>query len=82
MQYIIPIIIQIILIDLKSPNMQPLSDIKKNLVYSADSSNVLLTMAGGRIVYENGQYYIGESIELIYKKAKQCKDKLVKAAGF
>jgi len=72
----------IILIDLKSPNMQPLSDIKKNLVYSADSSNVLLTMAGGRIVYENGQYYIGESIELIYKKAKQCKDKLVKAAGF
>lgn len=36
----------IILIDLAAPNMRPLSDVKKNLVYSADSSNVLMTGRG------------------------------------
>lgn len=71
-----------ILVDLNSPNMHPLSDIKKNLVYSADTSNVLMTVAGGKIVYENGQYYIGESVELIYKKAEKIKNRLLQEAGF
>lgn len=38
----------IILVDLAAPNMRPLSDVKKNLVYSADSSNVLMTVAAGK----------------------------------
>lgn len=72
----------IILIDLAAPNMRPLSDVKKNLVYSADSSNVLMTVAGGKIVYENGKYDIGEEISTIYLEAEHRRDRLFKEAGF
>ena len=72
----------IIMVDLHAPNMRPLSDIKKNLVYSADSSNILMTIAGGKIVYERGSYNIGENISKIYTEAERCKERLMKAADF
>ena len=72
----------IILVDLAAPNMRPLSDVKKNLVYSADSSNVLMTVAGGKIVYENGKYDIGEEISTIYREAEHRRDRLLHEAGF
>lgn len=64
----------IILIDLQQPNMQPLHNIPKNLVYSGSKSNVLMTMVGGKILYRNGEFNIGESPEYIYHKC----DKIVK----
>lgn len=72
----------IIMVDLNSPNMRPLSNIKKNLVYSADSSNILMTMAGGKIVYERGVYYIGEDIRKIYDEAETRKNRLMNVANF
>ena len=72
----------IILVDLAAPNMRPLSDVKKNLVYSADSSNVLMTVAGGKIVYANGTYHIGEEISTIYREAETRRDRLRHEAGF
>ena len=60
-----------ILIDLSAPNMHPASDIRKNLVYSADTANVLMTVAGGRIVYDRGIYHIGESTEKIYEECSK-----------
>lgn len=46
----------IIMIDLDSPNMHPVNNTPYNLVYSGDTSNVLLTMINGKVLYENGNY--------------------------
>lgn len=61
----------IIMIDLHQPNMQPVHNIPKNLVYSGSKSNVLMTMVGGRILYRNGEFNIGENPEDIYGKCRQ-----------
>ena len=58
----------IILIDLHQPNMQPIHNIPKNLVYSGSKSNVRMTMVGGKILYRNGEFNVGESVEDIYAK--------------
>ena len=71
-----------ILVDLHAPNMNPQSDIKTNLVYSADNSNVLMTVAGGKIVYERGLFHIGESIDLIYSECERRIKRLLRRAAY
>lgn len=66
----------LVLIDLNQPNMQPLNNIGKNLVYSGSKSNVKITMVNGKILYENGEYFIGESPEDIYGKANRIAERL------
>ena len=61
----------LIMINLKRPNMQPLNNITKNLVYSGSKENVALTMVNGKILYENGEFYIGVQPEEVYEKANQ-----------
>ena len=61
----------LIMTDLHQPNMQPLNNIAKNLVYSGSKQNVKLTMVNGRILYENGEFFVGEDPEYIYEKANQ-----------
>ncbi|MCM1119059.1 MAG: amidohydrolase [bacterium] len=56
----------IILLDLNQPNMQPIHNIPKNLVYSGSKANVRMTMIGGRILYLNGRFNVGERPENIY----------------
>lgn len=58
----------LIMIDLKQPNMQPLNNIAKNLVYSGSKQNVKMTMVNGRILYENGQFAIGVDPEEVYQR--------------
>lgn len=38
------------------PYMYPVHDMVNNLVYSAQGSDVILTMSDGKILYENGEY--------------------------
>lgn len=59
----------LILLDLHQPNMQPINHIEKNLVYSGSKANVALTMIAGRILYERGEFFIGEDPEAVYAKA-------------
>jgi 5-methylthioadenosine/S-adenosylhomocysteine deaminase len=66
----------IIMLDLKAPNMQPLNNIKKNIVYSGSKSNVLMTMIGGIIRYENGEFNIGVSPEEVYSKAEEISKRI------
>ncbi|MCD8132974.1 MAG: amidohydrolase [Clostridiales bacterium] len=61
----------LILIDLKQPNMQPENNIVKNLVYSGSRQNVLLTMVDGRILYENQRFSIGVEPEDIYREVNE-----------
>ena len=66
----------IIMIDLHQPNMQPLNNIPKNLVYSGSKQNVKMTMIQGRILYENGKFADTYDVEEIYRKANEIIDSL------
>lgn len=61
----------LVVIDLNRPNMQPLNNIGNNIVYSGSKDNVKLTMCAGKILYENGEFYVGEKPEVIYRKANE-----------
>ncbi len=61
----------LIMIDLHQPNMQPLNNIAKNIVYSGSKQNVKLTMIHGKVLYEDGSYRIGMDPEEIYAKANE-----------
>ena len=60
-----------IMIDLQRPNMQPVHNIMNNLVYSADKSDVIMTMVRGSILYENGIYNLPDEVETIYDKCNE-----------
>jgi 5-methylthioadenosine/S-adenosylhomocysteine deaminase len=46
----------LILLDFTRPGLVPCHDVVENLVYSARGSDVCLTMARGKILYENGTF--------------------------
>ncbi|MDO4275365.1 MAG: amidohydrolase [Eubacteriales bacterium] len=61
----------LVMIDLQRPNMQPENNLVKNLIYSGSKENVKLTMVDGKILYENGEFYIGTEPAEIYAKANE-----------
>lgn len=61
----------IIMIDLNMPNMQPLNNIVKNIVYSGSKQNIKMTMIHGKILYRDGQFDVGDSPENIYARANE-----------
>jgi 5-methylthioadenosine/S-adenosylhomocysteine deaminase len=65
-------------INLRRPNMQPLNNIAKNLVYSGAKDDVALTMVAGKILYEDGVFHVGEDVNEIYRKAQEITDRLKK----
>ncbi len=66
----------LILIDLNQPNMQPIHNIPKNIVYSGSKQNVALTMIAGKILYDHGHFDIGEEPEKLYEKANKIAARL------
>ncbi|MBR2950825.1 MAG: amidohydrolase [Lachnospiraceae bacterium] len=66
----------IIMIDLHHPNMQPLNNIVKNIVYSGSKQNVKMTMINGQILYEDGRFADSMDAEAIYAKANQIIERL------
>lgn len=66
----------LIMIDLHQPNMQPLHNIPKNIVYAGSKQNVKLTMINGKILYENGNFHIGTDPEEIYEKCNAISKRL------
>lgn len=71
----------LIRVSLEHPHFHPCNNIAKNLVYSAEDGDVTMTIAGGKVLYENGKYFIGESIDDIYKNAEKSARYLFKRAG-
>lgn len=61
----------LIMLDIHQPNMQPVNDITKNIVYSGSKQNIMMTMVAGNILYENGTYKIGEDPERISAKVNE-----------
>ena len=68
----------LILLDLQQPNMHPFHNIPKNIVYSAGKSNVCMTMVNGRILYRNGEYFVGDSAEHIFAECDRIVGRLTK----
>ena len=68
----------IIMIDLKQPNMQPENNLVKNLVYSGSKQNVKMTMVNGKILYEDSRFSIGFAPEEIYAKANEIISRIKK----
>ena len=66
------------MIDLHQPNMQPIHNLEKNLVYSGSKQNVKMTMVAGKVLYENGEFYIGTEPEKIYEKAVEISNRILK----
>ena len=60
-----------VLLDLQKPNMQPLNNITKNIVYSGSKQNVKMTMIDGKILYEDGVFHVGTAPEEIYAKVNE-----------
>lgn len=61
----------LIVLDLNQPNMQPINNIGKNLVYSGSKQNVKMTMCAGKILYENGLFNVSEDPKRIYQRANE-----------
>ena len=61
----------ITVINLRRPNMRPLNNLTANLVYAGSKENVRLTMVNGKILYENGEFFIGEDPDEIYCAAEE-----------
>ena len=61
----------LVLLDLKSLNMQPVNHILENLVYAGAKSNVKFTMVNGKILYRDGKYLLPDSPYTVYN---HCND--------
>ena len=70
----------IIMLDLWQPNMQPLNNIAKNIVYSGSKQNVCMTMIDGRILYHNGKFADGIEPYTIYRKVEEIKQRVIMPA--
>ena len=57
----------IIVIDLDQPNMQPLNNTVKNVVFAGSKSNVKMTVSNGVIVYEDGNFPTLDKEEIFAK---------------
>jgi 5-methylthioadenosine/S-adenosylhomocysteine deaminase len=64
------------IIDLQQPNMQPINNIIKNIVYAGSKSNIKMTIIAGKILYENGLFNLGEPIADIYRKAQEVTNRI------
>ena len=59
-----------VVIDMNRPNMQPVNNVQKNLVFAGTRDNVKMTVANGVIVYEDGKFPTLDA-EKIYAKANE-----------
>lgn len=65
----------IVAIDLHKPHLFPHSDTLATLTYSAQGSDVCMTMVNGKVLYENGEFKTLDA-ERIYALAKESVDYL------
>jgi len=68
----------LIVLDMHRPNMRPLNNAAKNIVYAGSKENVRLTMVNGRILYENREFHVGEDAESIYAEAERIMELIKK----
>lgn len=60
----------LIVLDIGLPHMNPVSDMRSNLVYSAEGSDVVLTMVDGKVLYKDGEYKTIDIERALYEAQK------------
>ena len=58
------------------PNMHPVHSMVNNLVYAATPGDIVMTMADGKVLYENGEYTCID-IEKTICEAQAATDKIL-----
>lgn len=59
----------LIVLDIDTPWMQPIHTMAENVIYSAQGSDVVMTMVDGTVLYENGEY---NTIDVEKEIAETC----------
>ncbi len=60
----------LIMIDTDKPHFYPVHDMRANLLYSAQGSDVCLTMVGGKILYRDGEFKTADFEKIKYNAEK------------
>ena len=60
-----------IVIDLHKPSMQPINNIPKNIVYSGSRDCVKMTMIAGKLLYEDGRFFLPDPPETVYENCRR-----------
>lgn len=66
----------IIAVDLDVPHMQPDYDTLSNLIFAAQSSDIVLNMIDGRVVYKDGEYLSCDREKIIHEANTAFKNML------
>ena len=66
----------VIAVDMDRPHLVPCSDPLSNLLYSAQAADVVMTMADGQILYENGDFLTLDR-DRILREARQAARRLL-----
>lgn len=64
----------LIVMNIDVPNMQPIHEMASNIVYSASSSDIVMTMADGKVLYNDGEFTTIDIEKAIFETDKQTKD--------
>ena len=70
-----------ILLNINTLNNRPCFDTASTVVYSAERSNVIITMCDGRILYENGEYKFIDTERIKYELERAVSDIITQTAG-
>ena len=66
----------IIAVDMDRPHLTPCIDPLSNLLFSAQAADVAMTMADGRILYENGAFLTLDRERILFE-ARQAAERIL-----
>ena len=66
----------LIVLDINGAHMKPVHSLLNNLIYSASGSDVVLTMADGKVLYRNGEYQTID-LEKVVFEVEGSKDRIL-----
>ena len=61
-------------LDIGQPHMRPVHNLANNIVYSASGSDVVLTMADGRVLYRDGDFLTIDVEKAAAETERACRD--------
>ncbi len=61
-------------LDISAPHMRPVHDLATNIVYSASGSDVVLTMADGKVLYKDGDFLTIDIEKTIAETEAACRN--------
>ena len=67
----------LVVLDMSRPSMQPANNPVRNTVYAGSRDIVKMTMVNGKILYEDGEFYIGEDPAEIYSKSEDFMKRVI-----